>query len=211
MRSESKAGVDRLRRIVVSIHLSLPAITAALAYRFWDLSLLASLPSLLSHWTVAARAVKTFVWMTRKYRHNAPLSNAQARRKHQPKRTSQRIRYRVALSSALQPGESMKFLLPIRGIDEECFVVNYEGGFHAYVNRCRHVPMAMDWVDNQFFAEHGRYLMCQTHNAYYQPDSGECIAGPPGTCGKSLYRVPLEIVDGVIYAHPPQQKFEDEE
>jgi nitrite reductase/ring-hydroxylating ferredoxin subunit len=104
----------------------------------------------------------------------------------------------------------MKFLMPIQGVDEECFVINYQGQFHAYVNRCRHVPMAMDWVDNQFFAEQGSYLMCQTHNAYYDPDSGECIAGPPGTCGKFLYRVPLEIVEGVIYAHPPERKFEED-
>ena len=89
----------------------------------------------------------------------------------------------------------MKFLLPIRGADEECFLINFNGEFHAYVNRCRHVPMPMDWVDNQFFAEEGRYLMCQTHNAYYEPGSGECIAGPASACGKFLYRVPLEIKD----------------
>jgi len=64
-------------------------------------------------------------------------------------------------------------------------------------------------VVTQFFAEQGRYLMCQTHNAYFEPASGECIAGPPNTCGKYLYRVPLEIEDGVIYARPPQEEFED--
>jgi len=100
-------------------------------------------------------------------------------------------------------------MLPIRGTDEECFIVNFGGEFHAYVNRCRHVPMAMDWIENQFFAVEGRYLMCQTHNAYYDPASGECIAGPPTACGKFLYRVPLEIKEGVIYARPPEQKFED--
>jgi len=119
------------------------------------------------------------------------------------------VRYRVGRTRDLKPGESMKFMLPIRGADEECFVVNYHGHLHAYVNRCRHVPMAMDWVDNQFFAEEGRYLMCQTHNAYYEPATGECIAGPPNTCGKYLYRVPLELEQGVIYARPPQQEFED--
>jgi len=147
--------------------------------------------------------------MTGKRRHYAPLSNAPGRQTRELLRSRQRIRYRVALITDLHPGESMKFLMPIRGVDEECFLINYRNQFHAYVNRCRHVPMAMDWVDNQFFAEHGRYLMCQTHNAYYQPDSGECIAGPPGTCGKFLYRVPLEIADGVIYARPPEQKYED--
>jgi nitrite reductase/ring-hydroxylating ferredoxin subunit len=118
-------------------------------------------------------------------------------------------RYRVARVSELRPGHSLKFMLPIRGVDEECFLVNFGGKYYAYVNRCRHVPMAMDWVDNQFFAEQGRYLMCQTHNAYYEPDTGECIAGPPTACGKYLYAVPLVITDGVIYARAPEQEFDD--
>ena len=121
-----------------------------------------------------------------------------------------KTRYRVCRASDLEPGQSMKFLLVIRGTEEECFVVNFGGELHDYVSRCRHVPMPMDWVDNQFFAEQGRYLMCQTHNAYYEPASGECIAGPPSACGKFLYRVPLKIEDGVIYASPPQQEFEDD-
>jgi len=103
----------------------------------------------------------------------------------------------------------MKFMLPINGIDEECFVINYHGELHAYVNRCRHVPMAMDWVDNQFFAEQGRYLMCQTHNAYYDPATGECIAGPRSACGKFLYRIPLTIERGAIMVTPPTEPFED--
>ncbi len=119
------------------------------------------------------------------------------------------LRYIVGRAADLKPGESMKFMLPVRGADEECFLVNFQGAYHAYVNRCRHVPMAMDWVDNQFFAEEGRYLMCQTHNAYYDPASGECVAGPPTACGKFLYRVPVEIKEGVIYATAPEQEFDD--
>ncbi len=128
-----------------------------------------------------------------------------------PRRTTApaHARYRVAPIDSLAPGESLKFMLPIRGADEECFLINFGGKFHAYVNRCRHVPMAMDWVDNQFFTEDGRYLMCQTHNACYEPGSGECIEGPAAACGKFLYRVPTEIEGGVIYARPPQDEFED--
>jgi nitrite reductase/ring-hydroxylating ferredoxin subunit len=147
--------------------------------------------------------------MARQDQRGGSASDPRGERQRRSKRKAPRLRYKVALIGELQPGESSKFLLPIRGADEECFLINYEGQFHAYVNRCRHVPMAMDWVDNQFFAEHGRYLMCQTHNAYYEPDSGECIAGPPGTCGKFLYRVPLAIIEGVIYATPPEEEFED--
>lgn len=130
------------------------------------------------------------------------------RGRREPKRRPPRaraVRYRVAMAAEMRAGESRKFILPIGGAEEECFAINYRGRFHAYVNRCRHVPIAMDWVDNQFFAEHGRYLMCQTHNAYYEPDTGECIAGPQSACGKFLLRVPLEIRDGAIYALAPRQ------
>ncbi len=143
--------------------------------------------------------------MSQAHRHRAPLT----RKFHRRVRAEHRARYIVGRTDQLRPGESMKFLLPIRDADEECFLINFEGEFHAYVNRCRHVPMAMDWVDNQFFAEEGRYLMCQTHNAYYAPSSGECIAGPPAACGKFLYRIPLEIEKGFIYARPLEQEFED--
>jgi nitrite reductase/ring-hydroxylating ferredoxin subunit len=118
-------------------------------------------------------------------------------------------RYRIGRADELTPGQSRKFIMPIRGADEECFVVNFKGEVYAYVNRCRHVPMTMDWVDNQFFEESGCYLMCSTHNAYYEPDSGECIAGPPTACGKYLYRVPIEIDDGELYARPAVEEFED--
>src|SRR5208283_2603006 len=132
--------------------------------------------------------------MSDRHRRSAAMTRSRPRRMNAPARA----RYRVARIDSLAPGESLKFMLPIRGADEECFVINFGGAYHAYVNRCRHVPMAMDWVENQFFAEEGRYLMCQTHNAYYDPASGECVAGPPATCGKFLYRVPLEVEAGVI-------------
>jgi nitrite reductase/ring-hydroxylating ferredoxin subunit len=131
--------------------------------------------------------------------------------RHPPASPTSDLRlFRVGPAARLRPGESMKFILPVHGIDEECFVINFHGKFHAYINQCRHVPMAMDWVDNQFFAEHGRYLMCQTHSAYYEPGTGECIAGPSDTCGKFLYRVPLTIKRGVIYATPPDHAYEDD-
>ena len=144
--------------------------------------------------------------MSDKERRRAGLTGSRPHHRN----ASSASRFKVARASDLKLGGSIKFLLPIHGADEECFLINFHGEFHAYVNRCRHVPMPMDWVDNQFFAEEGRYLMCQTHNAYYEPGSGECIAGPPSACGKFLYRVPIEISDGVVYAHPPTEEFADD-
>lgn len=101
----------------------------------------------------------------------------------------------------LLPGASRKFLLTIHGSEEECFVVNHGGQLYAYVNRCCHVPMTMDWIDNRFFDESKQFILCATHGACYEPDTGECVSGPP--LGKVLTRVPVEVVDGEIVAHAP--------
>lgn len=108
---------------------------------------------------------------------------------------------RIARVDEVPPGRSRKFLLERDGQEIEGFLVNVGGAFHAYVNRCRHVPMGLDWVENQFFTEDGQYVQCATHGAYYVPETGECVAGPP--CGKSLIRVPLRIEDDEIFAGDP--------
>jgi nitrite reductase/ring-hydroxylating ferredoxin subunit len=107
----------------------------------------------------------------------------------------------IARLSELAPGDTKKFVLECEGREIEGFVLNLAGAVHAYVNRCRHVPMGLDWVENQFFTEDGQYLQCATHGAYYLPDTGECVAGPP--CGKSLVRVPITIEGDVILGGCP--------
>jgi nitrite reductase/ring-hydroxylating ferredoxin subunit len=109
----------------------------------------------------------------------------------------------VARMGEIAPGRSKKFLLRCGGREVEGFVVNHEGSLHAYVNRCCHVPMTMDWVDNQFFTEDGRYIQCATHGAWYEPNSGECVAGPP--VGQCLTRVPLTIRGMEVHAECPDE------
>jgi nitrite reductase/ring-hydroxylating ferredoxin subunit len=112
----------------------------------------------------------------------------------------------IARVGEIASGKSKTFKLEVGGREVECFVVCWNGAHYAYVNKCRHIAMSLDWVENRFFDEDRRFLLCATHGALYQPDSGECIFGPP--CGKSLIRVPLEIRDGELYAETPAD-FED--
>ncbi len=111
------------------------------------------------------------------------------------------MRMEVATVGEVPPGRSKKFLIRAGSEEVEGFLVNVGGAYHAYVNRCRHVPMGLDWVENQFFTEDRQYLQCATHGAYYVPETGECVAGPP--CGRSLVRIPLDIAGGVIMAGDP--------
>ena len=107
----------------------------------------------------------------------------------------------IAKVGELAPGQTKKFLLACDGRDLECFLLNAGGEHHAYVNRCRHVPMGLDWVENQFFTDDGCFVQCATHGAYYRPETGECVAGPP--CGRSLHRIPLRVENGAIVADCP--------
>ncbi len=107
----------------------------------------------------------------------------------------------VAGTGDLAPGHSLTFTLECNGRRVEAFLISYRDHFYAYVNQCRHVPMTLDWVENQFFSADGNYLLCSTHGAIYRPDTGECIDGPP--CGRSLFRIPIRIAATRILARCP--------
>jgi nitrite reductase/ring-hydroxylating ferredoxin subunit len=78
------------------------------------------------------------------------------------------------------------------------FAIRFEGEVHAYLNRCSHVAMEMDWQPNQFFDDSGQWLLCSTHGAAYQPATGECSGGP---CNGGLVKINLTEAEGVVYWH----------
>jgi nitrite reductase/ring-hydroxylating ferredoxin subunit len=57
------------------------------------------------------------------------------------------------------------------------FAVRYQGRVHAYLNRCGHIPVEIDWQHGQFFDSGGLYLICATHGALYDPATGQCVGG----------------------------------
>jgi nitrite reductase/ring-hydroxylating ferredoxin subunit len=115
-----------------------------------------------------------------------------------------RRRVVVARRDEIRPGRTKRFSFVANGFEIPAFALNHGGALHAYINRCRHVPMELDWVENRFFTEDGRFILCATHGACYEPDSGECVSGPP--FGKHLIRVPLEIEDGEVIATLPESE-----
>src|SRR3989337_4298827 len=93
----------------------------------------------------------------------------------------------------LAHGQTRKFKLRRGKRDFEAMLVNYQGRHFAYVNRCPHVGINLDWADNQFFTVDRRYLMCANHGAVFEPPTCEYVWG---TCaGASLPSLPIEGVD----------------
>ncbi len=78
------------------------------------------------------------------------------------------------------------------------FAIRFEGQVYAYLNRCAHIPMEMDYLPNHFFDSSGQWLMCATHGATYQPQSGACRSGP---CRGGLTKIETSELNGVVYWH----------
>lgn len=107
----------------------------------------------------------------------------------------------IARVQEMQPGSVKKFCLVCQKHRVDGFLINYQGTFHAYVNRCRHMSTPLDFVRYQFFTEDGRHLICLTHGAIYDPSSGLCMDGP---CkGLPLYRLPVVVDQGEVLVGCP--------
>lgn len=107
----------------------------------------------------------------------------------------------VAGVGEVSAGTVKKFRLICGKYRIDCFVVNHGGRFHAYINSCRHMVTPLDFVRYQFFTEDGRHLMCATHGAVYEPDTGLCVDGP---CkGLSLHALPVVVDRGEIVVGCP--------
>ncbi|CAM2193839.1 Rieske 2Fe-2S domain-containing protein [Paraburkholderia sp. A1RI_3L] len=83
-----------------------------------------------------------------------------------------------AAGDLVEGGQGVRCRASYAGGEAVVFFVRYNGRPYGYLNRCAHVPMELDWVEGQFFESSGLYLMCATHGAIYEPDTGRCVGGP---------------------------------
>jgi len=85
---------------------------------------------------------------------------------------------------------------PFRG-----FVVRRGASVFAYQNYCMHVGHPLNFKPDSFLTKDGGKIICASHGALYEIDSGICVAGP---CpGKQLRSLPVEIVDGNVVVEGP--------
>ena len=98
----------------------------------------------------------------------------------------------------VEAGQAVPFDVVYAGQTCRAFAVRYNGLPYAYLNRCTHVAMELDWQPNQFFDASGQWLLCASHGAAYVPDTGACADGP---CRGGLVKINLSENDSVIYWH----------
>jgi nitrite reductase/ring-hydroxylating ferredoxin subunit len=77
------------------------------------------------------------------------------------------------------------------------FVVRQGDAVFAYENYCVHVGHPLNWMPDAFLTKDRSAIICASHGALYEIDSGLCVAGP--CVGKSLRPVDASVRDGVVY------------
>lgn len=93
-------------------------------------------------------------------------------------------------------GKGVRFEVMANGERIPAFVIRYRGTAHAFLNRCAHLAVQLDWLGGDFFSADGQSLVCATHGARYHPASGACVGG---RCqGKPLTALRVEERAGCV-------------
>lgn len=107
--------------------------------------------------------------------------------------------WRLCAGGDLQDGaDAVAFDVVHAGQACRAFAIRYQGVVHAYLNRCSHVPMELDWQPNQIFDDSGQWLLCASHGAAYRPMTGQCAGGP---CRGGLVKITVSEQDSVVFWH----------
>ena len=95
-------------------------------------------------------------------------------------------------AALINGGRGVRFEASVAGRAVPAFAVRYGGRAYAYLNRCAHVAMELDWQPGMFFDFDADHLVCATHGALYDPASGACRGG--ACSGRGGLRA-LEVVE----------------
>ena len=85
---------------------------------------------------------------------------------------------------------------PFRG-----FVVRKGEEVFAYQNFCMHAGHPLNWSPNKFLTKDKSAIICASHGATFDIQTGNCIAGPAS--GRALRQVVAEVREGVVYVTGP--------
>ncbi len=75
-------------------------------------------------------------------------------------------------------------------------LVRRNGELFAYINRCPHRGVRLEWQPDQFLDYEKQFIQCSTHGALFTIETGLCVAGP---CpGKRLESIPVKVEAGRV-------------
>ncbi len=79
----------------------------------------------------------------------------------------------------------------------EIFLVRAGDSVYGYENACPHLGSPLEFHPDRFLNAEGTHIICATHGALFEIDSGHCISGP--CAGDRLTPIALELAaDGTV-------------
>lgn len=92
----------------------------------------------------------------------------------------------------LAEGEAKGFELG----EKSYILVRRNGELFAYINRCPHRGVRLEWQPDQFLDYEKQFIQCSTHGALFTIETGLCVAGP--CLGKRMESIPVKIKAGRV-------------
>ncbi len=71
-------------------------------------------------------------------------------------------------------------------------MLRLSSGWVAFVNRCPHWGVDLDYGDERFYDAELHRIYCTTHGALFVPETGRCDAGPCTGAGLEVLTVRVE-------------------
>jgi len=103
----------------------------------------------------------------------------------------------LCLVTDIKDGQAKAFPHPSPSEDRDLIIVRRGLNVFGYINRCPHAGTNLNWQEDEFMTDDEKYLMCFTHGALFEPDTGKCVAGP--CAGAHLSEVKLEVENGKVF------------
>ena len=75
---------------------------------------------------------------------------------------------KIAVESFKKDPSSVKFNFLTNGEKMTGFALLFDGSYYVYKNQCQHLPVELDWEENEFFDEDNKFIVCATHGANYK-------------------------------------------
>lgn len=78
----------------------------------------------------------------------------------------------------------------------DIFVIHKDSEFHAFINRCPHKGLNLDWQEDQFLDNEHNFILCANHGALFEIETGHCIHGP--CVGAQLTPLSIKLIDDTL-------------
>ena len=82
----------------------------------------------------------------------------------------------LCTSSELLEGHHLKRDILFEGNPQTILVIRFKGLPYAYLNRCVHMPRALDCLSDVIFDETGQRLRCSMHGIVFEPATGTSLS-----------------------------------